>query len=90
MRPKLPPTTLTTFLTLLAFPLPRLRRGLARNLVRGDDYTAIRPGLDTDCLVVDEAGMGATVLVGQVQGVTGEVDGAAAGEAFDEVGVVVP
>ena len=50
------------------------------------DAYGIRVRLDTDGLLVDEAGVFAAVLVGEVHGVAGELN-AAGLFAFAEVGV---
>jgi hypothetical protein len=53
------------------------------------DALAVGTGLNTDGFLVDESSVCSAVLVGQIQRVTGEVEGMAAGFAFDEVGILV-
>jgi hypothetical protein len=62
---------------------------LVHFLGRQGDALAVGTGLDTDCFLIDEAGMCSAVLVDQVQRIAGEVEGVAAGLAFDEVGILV-
>ena len=50
----------------------------------------IRPWLDTDGFLVDEARMCAAVQIEQIQRVAGEKAAMAAIFAFDKVGVLVP
>jgi hypothetical protein len=64
--------------------------GLVREagLLAGDNDTTLSSGLDTDGLLVDETGVLAAVLVGQVERVTGELN-TTVPLVLGEVGVVV-
>ena len=62
---------------------------LVRFLGRQGDALTVGAGLDTDCFLVDEASVCSAVLFDQIQGIAGEVEGVAAGLAFDEVGILV-
>lgn len=74
--------------TLKLMCVQRLSRCVALiRLLRRHGHTAITGWLDGDGLAVHEASVGSAVLVGEVEGVAGEV-GAASGLAGYEVGIV--